>query len=99
MGCRRVSQASQRGRLRTVLGRREEQANGGDQQDEREDIGDPGEVGEQGKAAGDKEATQQDGAGDSPEEDSWLACGVDLEEAEEEKEEKRLSMESDSLMA
>ena len=66
------------------------QADGGDQEDCGEGVGDPGEVGEECEAPGDEEAAQQDRAGDSPEEDAGLVGGGDLEEAEEEKEDEEI---------
>jgi hypothetical protein len=90
-GWRRLSQAIQRG-VGGLLGRGwgKEQADGGDEQDGGEDVGDPGEAGEQGDAAGDEEAAHEDGSGDSPEEDLGLAGAVDLEEAEEQKEDEEV---------
>jgi len=68
----------------------EEQADGGDQEDCGEGAGDPGEVGEECEASGDKNSAQEDGARDYPEEDAGLVGAVVLEEAEEEKEDEEI---------
>ena len=69
---------------------RQEQADGGEEQDEREDVADPVEAGEQAEAGGDEEAAHDDGSGDSPEENLGLQGGGDAEDAEEEQEEEEV---------
>ena len=74
----------------TVWGGGNEQADGGDEDDEGEDIAYRLDAVEQGDATGDEEAAHQHGAGDSPEEDLGLVGTVDLEEAEEQKEDEEV---------
>ena len=92
MGWRRVSHRSS-GVFSGGVGLwllRDEEADGGDQQDEGEDISDAVEAVEQGDAAGDEEAAHQHRACDSPEEDLGLVGGLDLEEAEEQQEDEEV---------
>ena len=68
----------------------DKKAGGSDKQDCGEEVGYCLEVGEECEASGDKEAAQEDCAGDSPEEDAVLVGATDLEEAEEEKEDEEI---------
>ena len=69
---------------------REEQAYGGDEEDDGEEVGDPVEAGEEGEAGGDEGSAEEDGTGYSPEEDARLADRGDLKEAEEEEEDEEI---------
>jgi hypothetical protein len=65
-------------------------SNGGGEDDGGEDVGDGLEAGEQSDAAGDEEATHQDGAGDSPEEHLGLMRGLNPKGAEEHQEDEEI---------
>ena len=68
----------------------QDEADGGGQKDEAEDVIDPVKAGEEPDAAGDEGAAHEDGSGDAPEEDAGLVGGGDFEDAEEEQEDEEI---------
>ena len=67
-----------------------DEADGGDEQDGGEEIADPLEPLEQAETGGDEGSAHKDCAGDSPEEDFGLMGGLDIEGAEEQKEDEEV---------
>ena len=78
------------GCLFVALGRGQNQADGGDEQDGSEGVTDPGEAREKTEAADDEGSAQEDGSSDSPEEDFRLTGWLDLEGAEEDEEDEEV---------
>ena len=73
-----------------VLLLREQQADGGEEQNGGEDVADPMEACEQAETGGDERAAHEDGAEHAPEEDFGLVRGKDLKDAEEEQEDEEV---------
>lgn len=69
---------------------RHDEPDRGDQEDCTEDIADPGEAIEQADAGSDECAAHENGSEDSPEEDAGLFEGLNLEDAEEKKEDEEV---------
>jgi hypothetical protein len=69
---------------------RDDQADGSDEKDRGEEIADPVEAVEEAETGGDEGSAQEDGAGDSPEEDPGLTGGFDVEGAKEEKKDEEI---------
>ena len=90
----REIQRVQRGRRGGLLGDffllRQNEADAGGEQDEREDVTDPCEALEQAEAGGDEGSAEDDGAENSPEEDAGLKGFGNLEDAEEQQEDEEI---------
>ena len=67
-----------------------EKADGGDEEDGAEDIGDRMKAGEEGEAARDEDSAHDVGAGDAPEEHLRLADAVDRKEAKEQEKDEEV---------
>lgn len=73
-----------------LFGARENETDGGDEQDSGEDVADPLEAGQEAEAGGDEGSAHEDGAEDAPEEGFGLIGGLDLEDTEEEEKEEEI---------
>ena len=78
------------GRRLGLLGRGQDKADGGDEQNGSEEVADPLEASEQAEAGGDEGPAHEDGAGDPPEEDLGLTVGLDVEDAEQDKKDEEV---------
>jgi len=70
--------------------RGDDEADGGGEEDECEEVADPVEAFEEVEAGGDEGSAHEDGAEDSPEEDARLEGFGDLEDAEEQEEDEEI---------
>lgn len=69
---------------------RQDEADGGDEEDDGEEIAHPLEALKETEAGGDEGAAHEDGSGDSPEEDAGLKGRGDAEDAEDKKEDEEV---------
>ena len=88
------------GRGLGLLGRGQDEADGGDEQDGGEDVADPLEALEEAEAGGDEGSAHDDGAAGLPRRGPWAGgSGSMLKTRKRIRKTKRLSIESDSSMA